>query len=94
MISKLFYAILFLIILLASLAFADENAQVVALDLVFFTLPAMPLFVLTFGAIAIGLILGLLPALIIVPYMRLKIQAMKNRIDMLESNPAQNILSE
>lgn len=84
MISKLLYATLFLIVLLLSLAFGGENSQTVVLDLVFIALPAMPLFALTLGAATVGILLGLLPALVLIPYLRLKISAMQNRIDMLE----------
>ena len=84
MISKLLYATLFLIVLLLSLAFGGENSQTVVLDLVFIALPAMPLFALTLGAAAVGILLGLLPALILIPFLRLKMSAMQNRIEMLE----------
>ena len=89
MISKLLYAALFLIVLLLSLAFGGENSQTVSLDLVFITLPAMPLFALTLGATAVGILLGLLPALTLIPFLRLKLTAMQNRIDMLEVPPAE-----
>lgn len=85
MISKLVFGIIFLCVLLLSLAFGGENGQIVALDLVFITLPAMPLFALTLGAIAVGILLGLLPALVLIPMLRLRISAMQNRIEMLEA---------
>lgn len=84
MIAKILYLTLFLVVFLASLAFKGENSESVVLDLVFFSLPQMSLFVLTLGSIATGILIGLLPGIILIPYLRLKIGAMKNRIEMLE----------
>ncbi len=84
MISKLLYGVLFLIVLLAAIAFGRENSQMVALDLIFFTLPQMSLFVLVLGSMAIGVILGIIPALVVIPYLKLKMSAMQNRVDSLE----------
>ena len=84
MISKILYILLFLLILLVSIAFSRANEQLVALDLIFITLPQMSLFVLVLGALAFGVIVGLIPAFILVPYLRLKINAMQNRVELLE----------
>jgi len=84
MISNIIYCVLFIVVLLASLAFGGENSELVSLDLVFFALPRMPLFVLALGSIAIGIIIGLLPSLFLIPWLRLKMSAMSNRIEMLE----------
>ncbi|HBF07660.1 MAG TPA: hypothetical protein DHW71_14750 [Gammaproteobacteria bacterium] len=89
MISKVLYGALFLVVLLAAIAFGGENSQLVSLDLVFFALPQMSLFVLVLGAMAIGILIGLIPSLILVPYLKLKMNAMSNRVDMLEQAPAQ-----
>lgn len=84
MIAKVLYLTLFLVVFLASLAFKGENSEAVVLDLVFFSLPQMSLFVLAFGSVAIGILIGLLPGIVLIPYLRLKMSAMKNRIEMLE----------
>ena len=89
MISKVLYGALFLVVLLAAIAFGGENSQLVSLDLVFFALPQMSLFVLVLGAMAIGILIGSIPSLILVPYLKLKMNAMSNRVDMLEQAPAQ-----
>lgn len=85
MISKVLYLTLFLIIFLAGLALRGDNSELVTLDLVFFSLPKMSLFVLSFGSVAVGVLLGLIPGLILIPFFRLKMSAMNNRIEMLEA---------
>jgi len=84
MIAKIFYVCFFLIVLVAVLAFGGENAELVTLDLIFVSLPQMPLFVLALGALAVGILLGLIPALVLIPWQRIKMSALKNRIQMLE----------
>lgn len=89
MISNLFYATTFVVVLLGCLAFGGENSSSVTLDLVFFSLPQMPVFVFALGALSIGMIIGLLPSLVLVPYLRLKMSAMQNRIEALEVRPGE-----
>ena len=85
MISKILYLTLFFVILLIALAYTGQNDQLVSLDLVFISLPQMPLFILSFGTVAVGILIGLLPCLILVPYLKAKVNAMQNRIEMLEA---------
>jgi len=86
MLMKLFYILVFLVVIIAGLTFGGENSETVTLDLILFALPAMPLFVLVFGGMAIGMIIGLIPSILSVPFLKLKLSAQNNRIKELEKN--------
>ena len=87
--ANLFYMLCFLVVILLALAFGSQNSELVSFDLIFFTLPPMQLFVLVLGAFAVGVIVGLIPSMTSLPFMRLKLKAVTERVKELENNATQ-----
>ena len=83
---KLFYLIFFLCLVLVAIPLGSENAAKATLDLVIFSLPEMSLFSLVFGALGLGILIGLIPSLINVPMLKFKMKTMHNRIRELETD--------
>ena len=86
MFMKLFYIILFLCLVLVAIPLGSENSAQATLDLVIFSLPEMSLFMLVFGALGLGILIGLIPSIISVPMLKIKMKTMHNRIRELETN--------